>query len=178
MMNGDTFVRANRLPTADTDRCCNYDGLHKIKIDQVKRAQSGFTLIELMIVVAIIGIMLSLAISQYSAYLVRAQVSESLSLMAAMKTTAGEYYNQTGSYPANNSVAGLTAPATIVGNYITEVDINGTPSNIRATFGHNANIVISGHQIRLSAIISGQGIVRYQCKAPTIDAQYLPSVCR
>ena len=142
------------------------------------RTQNGFTLIELMIVVAIMGILFALALSQYSAYLVRAQVTESLSLMTAMKTTAGEYYNHTGSYPANNSAAGMAPPSEVNGNYVVSVDINGTPFNIEATFGNSANDVIFGHSIRLSAIITGAGIVRYQCNAPTISPQYLPSICR
>ena len=140
--------------------------------------ERGFSLIELLIAVAIVGILLTIAMSQLNLYFIRAQVSESLSLMAAMKTTAGEYYNHTGSYPANNSVVGMADPEDIVGNYVVGVDINVAQNNIQATFGDKAHESLNGHHIRLTAVITGQGIVRYQCRAPTISSEYLPSMCR
>ena len=89
----------------------------------MKRVQQGFTLIELMIVVAIIGILAAIAIPQYAEYTNRARVSEGLQLAAGAKTAVSEYYSANNAWPNGNLDAGVAAPATIVGNNVTSVTV-------------------------------------------------------
>ena len=91
----------------------------------MKQVQKGFTLIELMIVVAIIGILAAVAIPAYQDYTIRSQVSEGLSLGAGAKTAVAEFYNQTGSFPSTNASAGLATATSITGSYVTGVDASG-----------------------------------------------------
>src|SRR6186713_1103498 len=85
--------------------------------------QKGFTLIELMIVVAIIAILAAIAISQYQDYVIRSQVSEGSSLADGVKTALGEYVNNRGVFPASNADAGLADIASIKGEYVGGVDV-------------------------------------------------------
>jgi len=91
----------------------------------MKRLQQGFTLIELMIVVAIIGILAAIAIPQYAEYTNRARVSEGLQLSAGAKTGVAEFYSSNAVYPSSNAEAGLAAPGDIVGNNVTSVEVAG-----------------------------------------------------
>ena len=98
----------------------------------MKKIQSGFTLIELMIVVAIIGILAAIAIPQYQNYVARAQVSEALVLASGAKIAVAEYASTNGKYPANNEDAGLADPEDISGSYVFSVEID--TGVITATF--------------------------------------------
>ena len=87
------------------------------------KKQQGFTLIELMIVVAIIGILAAIAIPAYQDYTIRAQVSEGLNLAAGAKSAITEYFQDRGVLPANNADAGISQAASIAGNYASAVRV-------------------------------------------------------
>ena len=108
--------------------------------------QQGFTLIELMIVVAIIGILAAVAIPAYQDYTVRAQVTEGLSLASGAKTAVSEYWASNGSLPTDNATAGMRDSTDIRGNNVESVDFTGTLVEI--TFSANA---IDGQHPRAGA---------------------------
>lgn len=102
--------------------------------------QKGFTLIELMIVVAIIGILAAVAIPAYQDYTIRAQVSEGLTMAAESKAAISEFRVNKGRLPANNTSAGLSN--TNVGNYVDSIVV--AAGGITITYGNKANAAIGG----------------------------------
>ena len=144
----------------------------------MKKLQKGFTLIELMIVVAIIGILAAIAIPAYQDYTIRSQVSEGMVLASGAKTAVSEFYQQRGDFPGNNASAGLAAAADISGQYVIQVSaVNGV---ITATYGNSANTAITNDTLALSAV-TNVGSIEWVCKAGAanpVDAKYLPSSCR
>ena len=140
-----------------------------------RKLQQGFTLIELMIVVAIIGILAAIAIPAYQDYVIRSQISDGLSLASGSKTAVAEFYQNKGRFAANNQSAGLAAAASIVGRYTTSVDSpNGV---ITITYGNEANTTITGDTVLLSAITHA-GSIEWLCSSTTIQGKHLPSSCR
>ena len=146
----------------------------------MKNLQKGFTLIELMIVVAIIAILAAIAIPAYQNYLIRSQVSEGAVLTDGAKTALAEYYSNHGSFPTDPTSAGLPSnPSSISGKYVASVGI-ATSGIIKATFGNQSNTAISGSVFALSAIANG-GSISWSCtnsSYTTVNAKYLPSSCR
>ena len=142
------------------------------------KKQQGFTLIELMIVVAIIGILAAIAIPAYQDYTIRAQVSEGLNLAAGAKAAVSEYTMDRGRFPTDNTLAGLSAAADINGSYVTSV---GVASNvITVTFGGSkpAHTLINGQTITLTGSTNA-GSVEWLCASGgTIQAKHLPAACR
>jgi len=138
------------------------------------KKQQGFTLIELMIVVAIIGILAAIAIPAYQDYTIRAQVSEGLNLAAGSKTAVTEFYQDTGNWPADNTTAGVEAPANINGKYTTSVNI--ALASITVTYGSEANTNITGSTLTLTAT-DNVGAVEWDCTAGFAN-KWLPAACR
>ncbi len=150
----------------------------------MKNMQKGFTLIELMIVVAIIAILAAIAIPAYQDYLVRSQVSEGVALMDGAKIAAAEYYATTEpSRPARCPPA-CPSRASITGSYVSGVTSTPNTGVITATFSNTgsqkANMAINGGQISLSPVTVAGGTIAWKCKsgATAIAAKYLPSSCR
>ena len=159
----------------------------------MKTMQKGFTLIELMIVVAIIGILAAIAIPAYQDYTIRAQVTEGLNLAGDMKAAVGETFANTGNWPALNADVGITAVKS--GKYVTGVLLDmGT---ITITYGLQANANIAGKKLSIRPTVSPNGDVIWNCgyhtvagadpaapasaagtNATDITPKYLPQTCR
>jgi len=143
----------------------------------MKKVQQGFTLIELMIVVAIIGILAAIAIPAYQDYTIRAQVSEGLSLAGGAKAAVTEYYQDRGVMPADNATAGLPAAASITGDYVGNVAV-GAGGVITVTYsGPDAHSQIAGDSITLTPATSA-GSVNWICANGSIAVNHVPAACR
>jgi type IV pilus assembly protein PilA len=140
-------------------------------IDQSKpppRA-TGFTLIELMIVVAIIGILAAIAIPAYQDYTIRAQVTEGINMTAFAKTRVADLFFERGIPPADRVAAGLTAAATDTsGKYVSELDIDKGVLIIR--FGHEANAAIQNLTLTLTPYETPELGIAWQCGNAPIPA--------
>ena len=142
----------------------------------MKAIQKGFTLIELMIVVAIIGILAAVALPAYQDYTKRARASEALSLMSGAKASVTEFYSSNNHFPTGNTSAGLASPASIAGGSVNSVGVNG--SLITA---HVKDNIETGSKVIVLKATPSAGGVTWSCKTAagtTVNQKYLPSECR
>jgi len=144
------------------------------------KKQQGFTLIELMIVVAIIGILAAIAIPAYQDYTIRAQVSEGLNLSGGAKTAVTEYFQDRGTLPGNNATAGIAASGDIQGNYVSQVAVAAGVITVTysSTGDQEANATIDTKTLTLTPDTTNPGSVDWNCASTTLDNKHLPAACR
>ncbi|WP_231759822.1 pilin [Microbulbifer elongatus] len=136
------------------------------------KKQQGFTLIELMIVVAIIGILAAVALPAYQDYTKRSHVTEGLALASGAKAAVQEYFSSEGVWPANNSAAGLASKTLIAGTSVKSVEVLN--SQITVTF--NAKVTDDATLILTGSDTGGS--ISWVCNDGSLDPKYLPSRCR
>jgi prepilin-type N-terminal cleavage/methylation domain-containing protein len=141
----------------------------------MRQGQQGFTLIELMIVVAIVGILAAIAIPAYQDYALRARASEGLSLASSAKSAVSETFASSGVLPDNNSGAGLSASTSIVGNNVKSVAV-GNSGLITITYsGGGPNL--ANKTLQLNPTKAGGGLT-WDCNGGDLDDKYRPQNCR
>jgi len=141
------------------------------------KKMQGFTLIELMIVIAILGILMAIAIPAYQDYAVRAKASEGINLAGAAKLAVAETYSSTGNFPLNNASGGLPAAGSITGKYVTSVDVGTSRGQVRITY-NNVEPKLNAGVLALSATTTA-GSVKWVCKKVSgLQDKYLPAECR
>jgi type IV pilus assembly protein PilA len=142
------------------------------------KQQKGFTLIELMIVIAIIGILAAIAIPAYQDYTVRSKVSEGLNLSGAAKLAVSEVYDALGVLPATQASYGLPAAGSISGNYVSSVAVANGLITVTYTAAVGGTPNQGGSDILIRPDVTSGGSVKWQCTGGSILTKYRPANCR
>ena len=142
----------------------------------MRRTQQGFTLIELMIVVAIIGILAALAIPAYQDYTIRAKVSEGINLAAAARTAVSEFRISQNGFPTSNGQAGLADAADISSEYVGSVTV-GPNGVITIAYRNLGGGTTDGETIEFAPTFA-TGTVQWDCTGGSLLPKYRPSNCR
>lgn len=140
--------------------------------------QSGFTLIELMIVVAIIGILAAVAIPAYQDYTKRSRVAEGLSMADIIKTNVSEYYASSGNWPASNLAAGMPSSIySMQGSSVRAVQVSGNQIIVffRTNVAPGDTVILQGTTLSSGSQI---GAIHWVCTGGTLNSKYRPSTCR
>ncbi len=154
---------------------------------------NGFTLIELMIVVSMIGVLASVALPQYQSYVIRGEVTEALTMASTLREDVTTYYVETLEFPKNNKQAGAPAPDKLIANRITGVEV--ADGAIHVTLGNKVAKPLQGKVLTFRpATVNGSpkspiswlcgydepvnGMSAVGANRTTVDPEYLPSACR
>ena len=141
-----------------------------------KTNQKGFTLIELMIVIAIVGILAAVALPAYQDYTIRARISEPLALLGEAKTTMTEFFIANGTLPASANAAGVRS---VIGTDLVSTMGITAAGNIVVTMTSDPSLgPAGGMTIVFSNMGTGAGTIVYKCVPGTIAPKYLPANCR
>ncbi|MDI3260684.1 MAG: pilin [Sinobacteraceae bacterium] len=141
----------------------------------MKRMQQGFTLIELMIVVAIIGILAAIAIPAYQDYITRSKVTELVTAADACKTSVSEYFQSQNTFPANQTASGC---ANASSQYVSALTATGNTITVVAKTGQGALPTAAAGNFILRGTGQANGQVTWSCTGSTIAKKYLPANCR